>query len=240
MLYWKTRQVRCERTGTTVNKLKKISGTTAAVCSYRRTHDNSLLSHRSCLLSFLYSTYNLNCQCTVLVVPIIWTSFRWYLKHIRRISTFWANALRLELLRYIDDSKRRAFARNVEFPLNFSGSCIPTNESLFLQYNCTYTGTDCSRPRTNEQGFLDKFHLLVCTGALLQSKSCQILNKENFRVYGRQGELEKCAWNTQDKCLTAFRLHEQRNLWRKICCTHEKVKENMLVCMGINCRANLN
>jgi hypothetical protein len=42
-----------------------------------------------------------------------------------RISTFRAKALRLDLI-------RRAFAWNVEILLIFSGSCIPTNESLFL------------------------------------------------------------------------------------------------------------
>jgi hypothetical protein len=47
-----------------------------------------------------------------------------YLKDIRRISTFRAKALRR------DNSRRRPSLETSKFSLYFSGSCIPTNESL--------------------------------------------------------------------------------------------------------------
>jgi hypothetical protein len=54
-------------------------------------------------------------------------------ENIRRISTFRAKALRLEFL-----------VKTSKFSLYFSGSYIPTNESLFMSLALPNTGTDSS------------------------------------------------------------------------------------------------
>jgi hypothetical protein len=49
----------------------------------------------------------------------------------------------------LTNSQQRPFARNVEFLLIFSGSCIPANEN-FVYISTTDTGTDSSRLKSDE------------------------------------------------------------------------------------------
>ena len=98
------------------------------------------------------------------------------------------------------------------------------------------------KPRTDDQVFLDKFYLLVCTTA---AWSCQLLNKAPCQGKTCQGHSLYCAVIAVKENLFSCPNEQlklvEKNCWEKTCssytrtrkATKELVKENLFVCVGL-------